>query len=74
MIESDGKNERQLIEWAQVEEYLQTVIVQRARTPSYLWLKETDETALVIWLLWLTASRGKWYNIGIFYELKTPRC
>ena len=62
MIESDGKNENQLIEWAEIASYLHVVIMQRVCTPvghSSLWLKESEGTALTVWLLWLTSSQGE---------------
>jgi len=62
MMESDGRNEAQLIEWARVEEYLHTIIAYRVHavpeSPHY-WFTETEGTSLIIWLLWMTSSRGE---------------
>lgn len=62
MLESDGRNESQLIEWAGVEQFLHAVLIYRVRAPpgsSHAWFTESEGTALVVWLLWMTASRGE---------------
>jgi hypothetical protein len=62
LLESDGLNESQLIDWANIRPFLYRVIIYRARTPrerSSLWFSDTEGTALTVWLLWMTASAGK---------------
>lgn len=62
MLESDGKNEAQLIEWADIRRYLYAVIRYRASTPigaSLLWFADSEGTGLAVWLLWMTSSAGK---------------
>jgi hypothetical protein len=62
LLESDGRNESQLIEWSDIRRFLYHVIMYRARTPrgpSSLWFSDTEGTALTIWLLWMTASAGE---------------
>ncbi|KAF7977139.1 hypothetical protein HWV62_4543 [Athelia sp. TMB] len=59
MLESDGWNESQLIEWANLPAYLYQVVAYRAATPhgsSVLWFSDTEGTALALWLLWMTSS------------------
>jgi hypothetical protein len=68
MLESDGRNESQLIDWAGVVEYLYTVISDRTNVPptsQWSWFEEREGTALTIWLLFMTMERGKanqWYS------------
>lgn len=62
MLESDGKNERQLIEWANIRRYLYIAIFYRARAPrghSCSWFSDAEGTSLVLWLEWMTACPGK---------------
>jgi hypothetical protein len=62
LLESDGRNESQLIEWSDIRRFLYHVIIYRARTPrgsSSLWLVDTEGTALTVWLLWMTANPGE---------------
>jgi len=62
LLESDGRNESQLIEWSDIQRFLYHVIMYRARTPqgsSSLWFVDTEGTALTVWLLWMTANAGE---------------
>jgi len=62
LLESDGRNESQLIEWADIRRFLYHVIIYRARTlqgSSSLWFADTEGTALTVWLLWMTANAGE---------------
>ena len=59
MIESDGKNEAQLLEYSGLESYLEALIVYRATTSDLPWFKDTALDSLVIWLLWYTGDRGR---------------
>lgn len=62
MLESDGNNERQLIEWANIQRYLYIVMFYRASAPKghpCSWFFDTEGTALVLWLQWMTACPGK---------------
>ncbi|KIM85033.1 hypothetical protein PILCRDRAFT_817871 [Piloderma croceum F 1598] len=59
LLESDGRNESQLIEWSDIRRFLYYAIIYRARTPqgsSSLWFVDTEGTALTVWLLWMTAN------------------
>jgi hypothetical protein len=61
MSENDGRNERQLIEWAGIEGYLPLAIAYRSRpSPGYppSWFTDTEWTSLITWLLWMTSTRG----------------
>ena len=57
MIENDGRNEAQLIEWAEFREFLMAVLLLRARAPPGSWFTGNQGTALLVWLLWLTDSQ-----------------
>jgi hypothetical protein len=59
MIENDGKNERQLVEWARLDEYLPAIISYRAAATPWTdncWFTETEGTSLAVWLLWMTST------------------
>lgn len=61
LLENDGRNESQLVEWSDIRRFLYHVIIYRARTPqgsSSLWFVDTEGTALTVWLLWMTANAG----------------
>ena len=60
-LESDGKNESQLLEWSDIRRYLYHVIFFKANAPqgsAFSWFSDTEGTALTVWLLWMTASAG----------------
>ncbi|KAJ4480235.1 hypothetical protein J3R30DRAFT_3470679 [Lentinula aciculospora] len=60
MLENDGKNERQLIEWAHLYGYLkhETCLRFEANLNSTSnWFKNIEATSLLLWLWWLTFSR-----------------
>jgi hypothetical protein len=59
ILESDGRNESQLIDWAGIVEYLYLVISHRTRARPTSWFEEPEGTALTIWLLFMTVGRGK---------------
>jgi hypothetical protein len=68
MIESDGKNETQLIEWAKIKDYLQLAIGNMANTvpgSQNIWFTETEGASLAVWLLWLTSNQGDSFNYPI---------
>lgn len=61
MLESDGRNQCQLMEWSKLRDYLYRVIFYRASTrngSSALWFSDTEGTALTIWLLWMISTPG----------------
>jgi len=65
LSESDGRNERQLLEWSNIRPFLYHIIFCRARAPSgspHSWFFDTEGTALTLWLLWMTASAGELPN------------
>lgn len=62
LLESDGRNESQLIEWCDIRRFLYSAISYRASAPQgslSLWFIDTEGTALVLCLLWMTASAGE---------------
>ncbi|KIK58081.1 hypothetical protein GYMLUDRAFT_75135 [Collybiopsis luxurians FD-317 M1] len=60
MLENDGKNERQLIEWAHLYGFLKRETCFRFEanlsSPSN-WFRDTEGTSLLLWLWWMTFSR-----------------
>lgn len=61
LLESDGRNERQLIEWAGLRDYALAYLVQSlgVHRDSYGWPTESEENALAVWLLWMSGDEGK---------------
>ncbi|KAJ3835109.1 hypothetical protein EV361DRAFT_886824 [Lentinula raphanica] len=69
MLENDGRNERQLIEWAHLYGYLkhETCLRYEAEVHSHTnWYKGTEATSLLLWLWWMTFSRDD-------VRIETPR-
>lgn len=65
LLESDGKNERQLIMRARVVQYVVDFVGTRVREGSELnhnWPVETDSLALAVWILWLTWDQRTSYT------------
>ncbi|KAF8963146.1 hypothetical protein BDZ97DRAFT_1051779 [Flammula alnicola] len=60
MLESDGRNEAQLLNYAHLEEYLKSLIVYRTNSQAQdlMWFKNPVVDSLVVWLLWVTSERG----------------
>ncbi|KAF5379763.1 hypothetical protein D9615_005748 [Tricholomella constricta] len=57
MSESDGKNESQLLDWADLKGYLEILIVARMRL-AMPWNSDVMSTSLLVWLSWMTTSRS----------------
>jgi hypothetical protein len=60
MLENDGRNESQLLDYAGLRQYLQSLIIYRT-TPQAQelgWFQNSVVDSLLIWLLWLTSSEG----------------
>jgi hypothetical protein len=67
MSENDGKNERQLMDWAGLRQYLETTTLIRTRSAP-MWYTDVMSDSLMAWLLWMTISRGRppaIFNIGL---------
>lgn len=65
MLESDGKNESLLIDWADIRRYLYHVILYKAQAPKESplnWFSDTEGASLTLWLMWMTASPGAYLN------------
>jgi hypothetical protein len=58
MSESDGRNEAHLIEWARIEAYLVSFLLSQTSESSWASFTQNGGAALVVWLLWMTSSRG----------------
>lgn len=59
MSENDGKNERQLIDYAGLLAYLQSVIIYRSRPHDLAWYRNPTLDSLMVWIMWMTASRDQ---------------
>ncbi|KAJ3982167.1 hypothetical protein F5890DRAFT_1531272 [Lentinula detonsa] len=60
MLENDGRNERQLIEWAHLYGYLKRETCLRYEADLHSntnWFQNTETTSLLLWLWWMTFSR-----------------
>ncbi|KAF5341371.1 hypothetical protein D9758_012282 [Tetrapyrgos nigripes] len=60
MSENDGRNERQLVEWARLYPYLQRAASMRFESDpnsSASWYSGSECTALILWLWWMIFSR-----------------
>ncbi|KAF5378965.1 hypothetical protein D9757_009116 [Collybiopsis confluens] len=60
MLENDGRNERQLIEWAHLYGFLKSETCMRFETDLNApinWFRDIEGTSLLLWLWWLTFSR-----------------
>lgn len=63
ILEDDGRNYSQIVDWADIRQFLYKVISYRARAPpgsTCSWFQDTEGTALTVWLLWMTASSGQY--------------
>ncbi|PFH46019.1 hypothetical protein AMATHDRAFT_156930 [Amanita thiersii Skay4041] len=58
LSENDGKNEQQLLNWARLRRYLNSLMVARAHGPPQPIETDTTVYALTTWLMWMTSSRG----------------
>jgi hypothetical protein len=62
MLENDGRNERQLILWAELYHYLHHIshlrIDARNLHSHRHWFRDTELTGLTLWLFWFMLSRG----------------
>ncbi|KAF8903700.1 hypothetical protein CPB84DRAFT_1961070 [Gymnopilus junonius] len=57
LLENDGKNEAQLMEYAGFRLYLKTLLIHRCTSHEFMWFKNPTLDSLVIWLLWETSDR-----------------
>lgn len=56
MLENDGRNERHLLDWAYLYQYLHKFTIARfgaGRNDSASWFKDSEATALTLWLWWM---------------------
>jgi hypothetical protein len=61
MLENDGRNERQLILWAELHQYLHHIShlrIDPRNIHSRHWFSDTELTGLTLWLFWFMLSRG----------------
>ena len=61
MYEDDGKNSRQLLEWANLAPLLMRTIQSRSYEGSQVnngWALETRFNACLLWLMWMVSSEG----------------
>lgn len=61
MVESDGKNEAQLLEWAGLKTFADRFVRERlweGRDNYNGWPAESVTNSLALWLMWLTTDEG----------------
>ena len=61
MYEDDGKNSRQLLEWANLAPLLMRTFQSRSYEGSHInngWALETRFNACLLWLMWMVSSEG----------------
>ncbi|KDQ49740.1 hypothetical protein JAAARDRAFT_615232 [Jaapia argillacea MUCL 33604] len=58
-LENDGQNESQLLKWAELSKYLKHVIGASIRMGIFQWFVDSEPTALVVWLLWMTTDQDE---------------
>lgn len=64
MLENDGRNERQLVDWAHMFHYLHEFTMSRLEPMSPIpWFDDSVATSLTLWLWWMLFWRGESYNI-----------
>lgn len=69
MSENDGKNEKQLIDYAGLPAYLQSLIIYRSQPHDLTWYRNPTLDSLMVWIMWMTASRGE-----IGYSWRANNC
>ena len=65
MVESDGKNEAQLLEWADLKTFVDRFVRERlweSRDDYHGWPAESSVNALALWLMWLTTDEGAFFR------------
>lgn len=75
-LESDGKNERQLLEYAQINEWLKEYLfdpqgasnVVSSIVTSDAWPRNSDELSLALWLFWYMLHPGRLLSKGVHVE------
>lgn len=70
MSENDGKNEKQLVDYAGLPAYLQSVIIYRTQPDDsdLRWYQNPTLDSLLVWVLWMTASRGKFLRFKQLHQ------
>lgn len=61
MLENDGRNERHLVEWARLYQYLHKFTIIRfvaSRADPSSWFNDSEVTALTLWLWWMIFFPG----------------
>lgn len=62
MLEDDGKNYRQLVEWAHADVFAERYIRKRlyeGREKNDGWPLESNENSCAVWLMWMFTTEGK---------------
>ncbi|KAG2132978.1 hypothetical protein DEU56DRAFT_739187 [Suillus clintonianus] len=65
MLENDGKNMAQLCIWAELPMWIADVIEDKCQVPRehpLSWVNDIEGTSLVLWLLWMSSSKGSVKN------------
>lgn len=72
MLEDDGKNARQLSEWAHADQLVNQLVRRRLFAESRWnngWPVENKRNACAVWLMWMLTSEGNFYFILVLSPL-----
>lgn len=70
LLENDGKNTDQLCLWAELPIWLANVIEDRCQVPRehpLSWVNDIESTSLMLWLLWMSSSKGQLLECRLLY-------
>ena len=61
LLENDGLNERQLVAWANLPDWVLGVVVLRSMNPGYSTshLSDPEGVSLALWVLWMSTTKGE---------------
>lgn len=65
MLEDDGRNYRQLVEWARADKFVELFVQKRlyeGRERNEGWPLESIENACAVWLMWMFTTEGKYVS------------
>jgi hypothetical protein len=78
MLENDGRNEQQLLSWANLPHWVLDAVVSRtssslrspSSSPSFQF--DPEGISLAVWLLWMTTSKGELHLISSLTFILSP--
>ncbi|TDL25832.1 hypothetical protein BD410DRAFT_837287 [Rickenella mellea] len=57
MLENDGRNEVQLLDWAELPKFLNALISFNGSATT-LWSRDPTQLSILVWLMWFTSTAG----------------